>query len=159
MLRRPNVKAWPANNSNEIGDSMERVRTPDDRFIGLPDFEFEPQYADVTDPTGGAPLRMAYLDEGPHDGDVVLLLHGEPTWSFLYRFMVPGLVSKGHRVIVPDMVGFGRSDKPSDRREYTYERQVEWMRELLFDRLDLNAITFFGQVWGSLIGLRLVGEH
>ena len=138
---------------------MERVRTPDDRFEGLPDFAFEPHYALVADPTGGDPLRMAYLDEGPRDGAVVLLLHGEPSWSFLYRFMIPGLVSAGRRVVAPDLIGFGRSDKPARRTDYTYARHVEWVRELVVDRLALNAITFFGQDWGSLIGLRLVAEH
>lgn len=138
---------------------MERLRTPEDRFENLPDFDFTPQFADVTDPSGGAPLRMAYLDEGPRDADVVVLLHGEPTWSFLYRFMIPVIASAQHRVVVPDMIGFGRSDKPSPREQYTFARQVEWTRELLFDRLDLEDVTLFGQDWGSLVGLRLVGEY
>ena len=138
---------------------MERVRTPDDRFMDLPDFPFASKYADVADPTDGEALRMAYLDEGPRDGDVVLLLHGEPTWSYLYRFMIPGLVAVGHRVIAPDLIGFGRSDKPSNRKEYTFARHVEWTRSLLFDHLDLSGITCFGQDWGSLVGLRLVAEH
>jgi haloalkane dehalogenase len=138
---------------------MQRLRTPDERFEGLADFPYVAKYQDVADPTGGEPLRMAYLDEGPSDGEVVLLLHGEPSWSYLYRFMIPGLVAAGHRVIVPDLIGFGRSDKPSDREQYTYARHVEWVRELLFDHLDLDDVTFFGQDWGSLIGLRLVGEH
>jgi len=138
---------------------MERLRTPDERFVGLSDFDFAVHYVDVADPTGGEPLRMAYLDEGPRDGQVVLLLHGEPSWSYLYRFMIPGLVAGGHRVIVPDLVGFGRSDKPSDREEYTYARHVEWARELLFDHLDVHDVTLFAQDWGSLVGLRLVGEH
>lgn len=138
---------------------MDRVRTPEDRFLNLPDFPLEPHYADVKDPSGGEPLRVAYLDEGSRTGSVVLLLHGEPSWSYLYRFMVPPLVAAGHRVIAPDLVGFGRSDKPSQRGEYTYARHVEWMRELLFDHLDLHDVTFFGQDWGSLVGLRLVGEH
>ena len=102
---------------------------------------------------------MAYLDEGPHDGTVVVLLHGEPSWSYLYRFTLPGLIAAGRRVVAPDLVGFGQSDKPTDRREYTYARHVEWLRELLFDRLELSQITLFGQDWGSLLGLRLVGEH
>jgi haloalkane dehalogenase len=138
---------------------MDRLRTPEERFEGLGDFDFAPHYANVTDPTGGAALRIAYLDEGPRDGAVVLLLHGEPSWSYLYRFMIPGLVAAGHRVVAPDLIGFGRSDKPSHRGDYSYARHVEWVRELLIDRLDLHDITFFGQDWGSLIGLRLVGEH
>ncbi|HEY7930735.1 MAG TPA: haloalkane dehalogenase [Acidimicrobiales bacterium] len=138
---------------------MDRLRTPDDRFEGLPSFSYVAHYVEVADPTGGAPLRMAYLDEGPRDADVVVLLHGEPTWSFLYRVVLADLVSLGHRVIAPDLIGFGRSDKPSAREEYTYARHVAWTRELLFDHLDLHDVTLFAQDWGSLIGLRLVGEH
>jgi haloalkane dehalogenase len=138
---------------------VERVRTPDEQFVDLPDFPYESKYADVADPTSGDALRMAYLDEGASDAGVVVLLHGEPTWSYLYRFMIPGLVAGGHRVIAPDLIGFGRSDKPSSRREYTFARHVEWTRSLLFDHLELSDVTFFGQDWGSLVGLRLVGEH
>jgi len=139
---------------------MERLRTPENRFDNLPSFAFEPNYAEVTDPTGGAPLRVAYLDEGPRDAtETVVLLHGEPSWSFLYRKVIPPLVSAGHRIIAPDLVGFGRSDKPAARNEYTYARHVEWMRELLFDILDVTPVSLFGQDWGSLVGLRLVGEH
>jgi haloalkane dehalogenase len=138
---------------------MERMRTPDERFEALSDFDFSPRFFDVLDPTGGEALRIACLDEGPRDGQVVLLLHGEPSWSYLYRFMIPGLVAAGHRVLAPDLIGFGRSDKPSDREEYTYERHVEWIRQLVFEHLDLYGVTLFAQDWGSLIGLRLVGEH
>jgi haloalkane dehalogenase len=138
---------------------MDRQRTPDENFEGLSDFDFAPQYGDVADPTGGEPLRMAYLDEGPRDGEIVVLLHGEPSWSYLYRFMIPGLVAGGRRVVAPDLIGFGRSDKPSDRNEYTYARHVEWVRELLFEHLDVDDVTLFAQDWGSLIGLRLVGQH
>jgi haloalkane dehalogenase len=138
---------------------MNRVRTPDERFVNLPDFPFESKYANVADPTGGEALRMAYLDEGPSDGDVVVLLHGAPTWSFLYRHMIPGLIAARHRVIAPDLIGFGRSDKLSNRRDFTFARHVEWTRSLLFDHLQLSDITFFGQDWGSLVGLRLVAEH
>lgn len=135
---------------------MERLRTPDDRFAGLADFDFAPRYAFVTDLDGDEPLRMHYLDEGPSDGPVVLLVHGEPTWSFLYRKMIDPLVVAGCRVIVPDLIGFGRSDKPTEPGDYTYQRQVDWTSELVFDELDLGAITFFGQDWGGLIGLRAV---
>jgi haloalkane dehalogenase len=138
---------------------MERLRTPDERFDALSDFDFTPHYVDLADPSGGEALRMAYLDEGPRDGQVVVLMHGEPSWSYLYRFMIPDLVAAGHRVVAPDLIGFGRSDKPSSRDEYTYARHVEWTRELLFDHLDLNDVTLFGQDWGALTGLRLVGEH
>ncbi len=137
---------------------MELLRTPDDRFEGLPDYPFTPRYARVDD-TDGGPLRVHYLDEGPPAGEVVLLLHGEPSWSFLYRTMIPVLVDAGLRCIAPDLVGFGRSDKPAAREDYTFARHVEWMREALFDHLDLQGITLVGQDWGSLVGLRLVGEH
>ncbi len=134
------------------------LRTPDERFAGLPDFPFEPHYADVADQDGGS-LRMHFLDEGPRDGTVVLLLHGEPSWSFLYRRMIPLLTEAGLRAVAPDLVGFGRSDKPTPRTEYTYARHVEWVRSLVFDRLDLRDVTLVCQDWGGLIGLRLVGEH
>ena len=137
---------------------MNFLRTPDDRFVDLPDFPFAPHYLDVADGEGGG-LRVHYLDEGPSEAPPVLLLHGEPSWSFLYRHMIPVLVSAGHRCVVPDLVGFGRSDKPTAQDDYTYARHVGWMREALFDRLDLHDITLFGQDWGGLIGLRLVGEH
>ncbi len=139
---------------------MDRLRTPDDRFVDLPDFAFPVHYADVTDPSGGPSLRMAYIDAGPRDArEVVVLLHGEPTWSFLYRHVIPTLVSAGHRVIAPDLIGFGRSDKPTPRSQFSFARLVEWTRELLFDRLDLHDVTLFGQDWGSLVGLRLVAEN
>jgi haloalkane dehalogenase len=134
---------------------MQCLRTPDERFADLPDFDFVPHYAEISDPDGGT-LRVHYLDEGPRDAAPVLLMHGEPSWCFLYRHMIPVLVGAGHRVVAPDLVGFGRSDKPSERTDYTYARHVEWMRELLFDRLDLRAITYFGQDWGGLIGLRVL---
>jgi len=138
---------------------MQRVRTPEERFTDLVDFDYPVHYAEVKDPTGGEALRMAYYDEGPGDGDVVLLMHGEPSWSYLYRHTIPGLVAAGHRVVAPDLIGFGQSDKPSDRADYTYARHVEWTRELLFDHLDLHDVTLFAQDWGSLVGLRLVAEH
>jgi len=137
---------------------MQLLRTPDDRFEGLPDFPFTPRYARVDD-TAGGPLRVHYIDEGPPEGEVVLLLHGEPSWSFLYRTMIPVLVDAGLRCVAPDLVGFGRSDKPAARGDYTFARHVEWMREALFDHLDLQGVTLVGQDWGSLVGLRLVGEH
>ena len=134
---------------------METVRTPDERFADLPGFPFEPHYAEIPDGEGGS-LRVHYLDEGPPDAAPVLLLHGEPSWSYLYRHMIPPLVDAGHRVVVPDQVGFGRSDKPTKPTDYSYARHVAWMSSLVFDVLDLSAITFFGQDWGGLIGLRLV---
>ncbi len=138
---------------------MERRRTPEDRFNAIADFAYPAHYAEVDDPTGGPPLRVAYRDEGPRGATVVVLLHGEPSWSYLYRVVIRDLVAAGRRVVAPDLIGFGQSDKPTDRRDYTYARHVEWMRQLLFDRLDLTDVTVFGQDWGSLIGLRLVAEH
>jgi haloalkane dehalogenase len=137
---------------------MEVLRTPDDCFEGLPDFPFEPHYAEIPDQDGGT-LRVHYLEEGPADGQVVVLLHGEPSWSFLYRHMVPVLAGAGLRALAPDLVGFGRSDKPTPRSEYTFARHVEWIRSLLFDQLDQSEITLVCQDWGGLIGLRLVAEH
>jgi haloalkane dehalogenase len=137
---------------------MDVARTPEDRFAGVPDFAYSPHYWDVDDDEGGS-LRVAYIDEGPVDAPTVLLMHGEPSWSFLYRTMIPGLLEAGLRVVVPDLVGFGRSDKPRADTDYTYARHVEWMRAVLFDHLDLQGLTLFCQDWGGLIGLRLVAEH
>ena len=135
------------------------LRTPDERFADLPDFPFEPHYVDIAavpGDTSAGTLRVHYLDEGPRDAAPVLLMHGEPSWCFLYRHMIPALVAAGHRVIAPDLVGFGRSDKPSEMTDYSYARHVAWMSELVFDHLDLQHATFFGQDWGGLVGLRLV---
>ena len=134
---------------------MHVVRTPDDRFDGLPGYPFAPHYADIADGDGGT-MRMHYLDEGPSDADPVLLLHGEPSWSYLYRHMIPLLVASGHRVIAPDLIGFGRSDKPTEQSDYSYARHIMWTSSLVFDQLDLCAMTYFGQDWGGLIGLRLL---
>ncbi len=137
---------------------MEALRTPDERFSGLPGYPFEPHYADVPSGDGGT-LRVHYLDEGPDDADPVLLLHGEPSWSYLYRTMIPIITAAGMRALAPDLVGFGRSDKPARRADYTYQRHVDWMRALVVDHLDLARATLIGQDWGGLIGLRLVAEH
>ncbi len=141
---------------------MDVVRTPDERFADLIGFAFEPHYAEIpADPEApdGQMFRVHYLDEGPPDAAPVLLMHGEPTWSYLYRHMIPLLVEAGHRVIAPDLVGFGRSDKPSAMEDYSYARHVAWMSALMFDHLDLRDITFFGQDWGGLVGLRLVAAQ
>lgn len=133
------------------------VRTPDERFAGLPDFPFEPRYAEVPGP-GDDRLRMHYLDEGPPDAPPVLLLHGQPTWSYLYRHVVPVLAGRGHRVIAPDLVGFGRSDKPTEPRDYTVERHVGWLAALV-GALDLRRITLVAQDWGGPLGFAvLAGE-
>jgi len=129
------------------------LRTPQDRFAALPDFGYPPRYADV----GG--LRMAYVAAGPPDGEPVLLLHGEPSWSFLYRKVLPVLADAGLRAIAADLVGFGRSDKPAEMSDHSYARHVEWVRALAFDALGLSGVTLVGQDWGGLIGLRLVAEH
>ncbi len=136
---------------------MKALRTPDDRFADLPGYPFSPHYLTVDDTEGGQ-LRMHYLDEGPAGAPVVLMLHGEPSWSYLYRKMVPIVVSAGLRAVVPDLIGFGRSDKPARRADYTYQRHVDWIRALLV-QLELGDITLVCQDWGGLIGLRLVGEH
>ena len=125
------------------------LRTPESRFAHLPDFPWQPQYTEV----GG--LRVAHIDEGPRDAPTVLLMHGEPSWSFLYRKMIPVLLQAGMRVVAPDLVGFGRSDKPAQRRDHSYGNQVAWMNAWL-QALDLREVTLFCQDWGSLIGLRMV---
>ncbi|MFO0608913.1 MAG: haloalkane dehalogenase [Polyangiales bacterium] len=130
----------------------EILRTPDERFHDLPRFPWAPRYTDVDG------LRVARIDEGPADAPVVLLLHGEPSWGFLYRKMVDPLLAAGFRVVAPDLVGFGRSDKLADPRAYTYQRHVDWMKGLL-RALDLRDVTLFCQDWGGLIGLRLAAEE
>jgi len=136
---------------------MEFLRTPDERFANLPDYPFAPHYVQVDDTEGGS-LLMHYLDEGPADAPVVLMLHGEPSWSYLYRKMIPIVTAAGYRVIAPDLIGFGKSDKPTVRTDYTYQRHVDWVRSLLV-QLGLKDMTLVCQDWGGLIGLRLVGEH
>jgi haloalkane dehalogenase len=132
---------------------MKVLRTPEDRFIGLPGFGYEPRYAEA----GG--LRVAYVEAGPPDGEPVLLLHGEPSWSFLYRTVMPVLADAGLHAIAPDLVGFGRSDKPARIADHSFARHVEWIRAFAFDELDLHGLTLVGHDWGGLIGLRLVAEH
>src|SRR4051794_39767947 len=139
-------------------DQVETYRTPDDRFTDLPDFPWPPSYAEVPD-GDGATLRMAYVEAGPSDGPVALLLHGEPSWSFLYRHVIRVLTEAGVRCVAPDLVGFGRSDKPLAQSDHTFARHVEWVRALAFDHLDLREVTLVGQDWGGLIGLRHVAEH
>jgi haloalkane dehalogenase len=131
---------------------MEILRTPEERFSDLPAYSFEPHYVEVDG------LRMHYVDEGPRDAEPVLMMHGEPSWSYLYRKMIPVITAAGYRALAPDLVGFGRSDKPARREDYTYQRHVDWMRGFL-EALDLKGITLVGQDWGGLIGLRLVAEH
>jgi haloalkane dehalogenase len=132
---------------------MRVLRTPQERFANLPDFSYEPRYAEL----GG--LRLGYVEAGPPDGQPVLLLHGEPSWSFLYRTVMPVLADAGLRAIAADLVGFGRSDKPAAIGDHSYARHVEWIRAFAFDKLGLTNLTLVGQDWGGLIGLRLVAEH
>ena len=137
---------------------MRALRTPDECFADLPGYPFAAHYATIGDTEGGQ-LRVSYVEEGPVDADPVLLLHGEPSWSYLYRHMIPPLVEAGHRVVAPDLVGFGRSDKPAERSDYTYARHVRWLEALVVDELDLSNITLVCQDWGGLLGLRLVAAH
>jgi haloalkane dehalogenase len=132
---------------------MRCLRTPEERFAGLPGFAWLPRYADA----GG--IRLAWVEAGPPDGEPVLLLHGEPSWSFLYRTVMAVLAEAGLRAIAVDLAGFGRSDKPANIEDHSYARHVEWIRALAFDRLDLRGVTLVGQDWGGLIGLRLCAEH
>jgi haloalkane dehalogenase len=127
------------------------LRTPEARFANLSDFPYVPHYTEI----GG--LRIAYIDEGPRTAPVVLLMHGEPSWSYLYRKMIPVLLQAGYRVVAPDLVGFGRSDKPARKADYSYLNHVQWMKAWM-ERVDLQGVTLFCQDWGSLIGLRMVAE-
>ena len=138
--------------------AMQILRTADQHFTNLPEFPYPPRYCEVSDQDGGT-LRVGWVEDGPAEADPVLMLHGEPSWSFLYRRMIPILAAAGHRVICPDLVGFGRSDKPTRIEDHTYARHVEWMRALAFDALDLRQVTLVCQDWGGLIGLRLAAEH
>lgn len=133
---------------------MKLLRTPDSRFNGLPDYAFAPRYTEIGG-SGDTQIRIHAIDEGPREAAPVLLMHGEPSWGYLYRHIVPALVARGHRVVVPDLVGFGRSDKPAEQADYTYEGHVGWMTAWL-GRMGLRRITLFCQDWGGLIGLRLV---
>ena len=127
------------------------LRTPDDRFENLENYPFKPNYMMIDG------LRIHYLDEGPNDADPIILFHGEPTWSYLFRKMIPVLTEAGYRVVVPDMVGFGKSDKFESKYDYSYQHHIEVMKELI-KRLDLKNATHFGQDWGGLVGLRVVAE-
>jgi haloalkane dehalogenase len=137
--------------------NVKTLRTPDARFENLPGYPFAPRYSEVPDGEGGK-LRIHHLDEGPADGEIVLCLHGQPTWSYLYRKKIPVFVAAGYRVIAPDFVGFGRSDKPSRTEDYTYARHVQWMSAWL-EGQGLRGINLFCQDWGGLIGLRLVAAQ
>ncbi|GIS02755.1 MAG: hypothetical protein CM15mP103_13060 [Gammaproteobacteria bacterium] len=136
---------------------MEMLRTPDSQFQHLRDYPFEPHYTEIDSGEGGS-LRIHHIDEGDRAAPIVLCLHGQPSWSYLYRKMVPLLTASGLRVIAPDLPGYGKSDKPAAREDYSYQRQVDWMGHWL-EANDFGDITFFGQDWGGLIGLRMVVDH
>lgn len=131
---------------------MKLLRTPEQRFENLPGYPFQPNYLEVDG------IRMHYVDEGPKDGPVVLMLHGEPSWSYLYRKMIPPVAEAGYRVLAPDLIGFGKSDKPSKITDYSYQSHIDWLCAWM-DQLELNNIILFCQDWGSLLGLRIVGEQ
>ncbi len=136
---------------------MEMLRTPDSQFQHLQDYPFEPRYTEIDSGEGGS-LRIHHIDEGDRAAPIVLCLHGQPSWSYLYRKMVPLLTASGLRVIAPDLPGYGKSDKPAAREDYSYQHQVDWMGRWL-EANDFGDITFFGQDWGGLIGLRMVVDH
>jgi len=136
---------------------MEILRTPDSRFEDLSGYDFEPHYSNIN-ASDGTQLRLHYLDEGPRDGEIILCMHGQPSWSYLYRKMIPILVDAGFRVIAPDLIGFGRSDKPSHIDDYTYQGHVDWMNQW-FRALDISNVTLMCQDWGGLIGLRVVADN
>ena len=136
---------------------MEIVRTPDKFFANLKDYPYEPCYTTIKthDHTD---LRIHHIDEGPENGPLLLCLHGQPVWSYLYRKMIPLLNQEGIRVIAPDLPGYGKSDKPATREDYSYQRQVDWMGQWL-EANDLKNLNFFGQDWGGLIGLRVIADQ
>ncbi|RHX78624.1 haloalkane dehalogenase [Leptospira yasudae] len=131
---------------------MQILRTPDSAFENLPGYDFKPNYLEVQN------LRMHYVEEGNSKGEIVVLLHGEPSWSYLYRKMIPPLAATGYRVIAPDLIGFGKSDKPDDPNFFTYQTHMDWLKEFV-EKLDLKKITLFCQDWGGLLGLRLAAEN
>jgi len=132
---------------------MKVLRTPDERFENLLDYSFEPHYTELDEG-----LRIHYVDEGPSDAEIILMMHGQPTWSYLYRNMIPPLLKAGFRCVAPDLVGYGRSDKPTEASDYTYQNQINWLTKWLLS-IDLKDITLYCQDWGSLIGLRIAIEH
>ena len=136
---------------------MNVLRTPESCFEQLAGYDFAPHYCEVSGPDG-ALLRLHYLDEGPRDGEILLCMHGQPSWSYLYRKMIPLLIAAGYRVLAPDLIGFGRSDKPAARDDYTYSGHVDWI-EQWFDSLDVSGVTLVCQDWGGLIGLRLAADR
>lgn len=162
-LQQRAAAAPPSEPTQALGPKV--LRTPDRRFAGLPDYPFEPNYVRISLGDGSrTKLRMHYIDERPSDpakssGETILLLHGNPSWSYLYRHVIPPLVAAGHRCVALDLVGMGKSDKPTDRFLYTYQQHMDWLTEAVFDRLDLRDVTMVCHDWGGTLGLRLLAEH
>ena len=136
---------------------MNILRTPDERFENIKDYPFSPNFVEI-EHSDGTPLRFHYLDEGDPNGEIILCLHGQPSWSYLYRKMIPLLTVGGHRVIAPDMIGFGKSDKPTAREDYTYSNHTAWVKAFM-EALDLQNVTLICQDWGAMIGMRMVGLY
>jgi len=132
---------------------VKALRTPDARFDNLPDYDFAPSYCEV-----GDGLRLHYVDAGPRDGRVIIMMHGEPSWSYLYRFMISQMTDAGYRVLAPDLIGFGKSDKPTQMSDYSYNAHVAWMQDWL-NQVDVQNAVLFCQDWGGMIGLRLVAQN
>lgn len=137
---------------------MELHRTPDSRFDNLADYPFSPNFVEISDQEGGT-LNMHYVDEGPRDGVPVVMIHGNPTWSYMWRKLIPVLAAAGYRAIAIDLIGLGRSDKPSKMSDYTIDRHEKWVAEALFNKLTLNNIHFILHDWGAIIGLRAIADH
>jgi len=137
---------------------MQVIRTPDEHFSNLPDYPFEPNYAEIPDLEGGS-LRMHYVDEGPRDAPPVVFIHGNPSWSFIWRKMIPSVVAAGYRAIAVDLIGMGRSDKPTRMEDFSVARHVEWTRSALIDVLDLRDMTLVLHDWGGIVGLRILHHH
>lgn len=131
---------------------MQVLQTPESQFDNLPDYPFQPKYVEVA-----KSLKMHYVDEGSNSSEVVLMLHGEPSWSYLYRKMIPVITQAGYRAVAPDLIGFGKSDKPGEKDDYTYKTHLDWVKAFV-EKLDLQNVTLFCQDWGGLLGLRLVAE-
>jgi haloalkane dehalogenase len=136
---------------------LQFLTTPEHCFEQIIDFNYSPNFLQVDDSEDSL-LKLHYIDEGPRDANVVLMLHGEPSWSYLYRKMIAPVVAAGYRVIAPDLIGFGKSDKPTQRSDYTYQRHLDWVRQVII-QLNLKDINLVCQDWGGLLGLRLVADH
>ena len=136
---------------------MKVLRTPDKYFEKIKDYPFSPVYTNIS-AQDGTEIRIHHIDEGPKEGPILLAMHGQPVWSYLYSKMIPILNDAGVRVIAPDLVGYGKSDKPSSRDDYSYQNQVDWMNQWLVKN-DFNDLIFFGQDWGGLIGLRMIADN